>query len=419
MNQQFEMPTILRTRETHWRDLRQARSDGRVERVRRGFYVTVSRDRPAWEVARDRELAAIAAAAAALSCAYAFSHTTAARLLGLSTGPWDGVVHITTRRRHGSTARAGVQRHFSADPPTEFGAVGGLTTTIVERTIIDCARTLHPREALIVADSGLRRLAQMNRFERIESEQRQPAVRSALLALVEHGVGRPGFARAGIVLGNADGFSESPGESGCVGPIWPMACRPPICQLEVPTHAGVFYPDHAWRLSDFPGHTGEIRVLAEEYDGVAKYQARDDAVAARVLHTESRRDHARRSTGVFTEHRVASDVRRTRRDRLALDLQVQRLLARTQTAVSPRPSRPQARPQFVPSRCAQGCVSARRGAPQAAPSWHPTGQPTCEQTPQGRPYPAAGYVNPDDRNPLTSTNATRSPEIVGRGTSQD
>lgn len=132
MNQQFELPTILRARETHWRDLRQGRSDGRVERVRRGFYVTVSRDRPAWEVARDRELAAIAAAAAALSCAYAFSHTTAARLLGLSTGPWDGVVHITTRRRHGSTARAGVQRHFSADPPTEFGAVGGLTTTIAE-----------------------------------------------------------------------------------------------------------------------------------------------------------------------------------------------------------------------------------------------------------------------------------------------
>lgn len=214
MNQQFELPTILRARETHWRDLRQGRSDGRVERVRRGFYVTVSRDRPAWEVARDRELAAIAAAAAALSCAYAFSHTTAARLLGLSTGPWDGVVHITTRRRHGSTARAGVQRHFSADPPTEFGAVGGLTTTIVERTIIDCARTLHPREALIVADSGLRRLAQMNRFERIESEQRQHSVRSALLALVEHGVGRPGFVRAGIVLGNADGFRESPGESG-------------------------------------------------------------------------------------------------------------------------------------------------------------------------------------------------------------
>lgn len=86
---------------------------------------------------------------------------------------------------------------------------------------------------------------------------------------------------------------------------WPAD---PHCQLEVPTHAGVFYPDLAWRLPDFPGHKGETRVLTEEYDGVAKYQARDDAVAARAYRGKATRSRPTLD-GVFTEHRVAADVR--------------------------------------------------------------------------------------------------------------
>jgi very-short-patch-repair endonuclease len=120
-------------------------------RLRRGVYC------PADEYAGSEEhrfrLAVRAALAVAPPGAHA-SHTTAARLWRLARSglhPDDGLLHLSGPAR---VSLAGCVTHVAELGLTPLRP-GGMRATGLARTVVDCARVLPMREAVVVADSAL------------------------------------------------------------------------------------------------------------------------------------------------------------------------------------------------------------------------------------------------------------------------
>ncbi|WP_026551606.1 type IV toxin-antitoxin system AbiEi family antitoxin domain-containing protein [Arthrobacter sp. H20] len=194
-----------------------------------------------------------------------YSHTSAARVHGLHLWKVDDLIHLTqgfptTPHGHGPDVRA----HCSRLAPQDITSRGGLRITSLERTVVDCARVLPYRKALIVADHALR------------AGGNQPLMQNLTHQLSGH----KGVANARKVTVHASGLAESPGETLTRHFLHRMRLPMPEEQVPVRSRYGEHRLDFAWR---------EL-LLALEFDGRTKYFAY--APTDEVLFQERRREKA-------------------------------------------------------------------------------------------------------------------------------
>jgi very-short-patch-repair endonuclease len=247
---------------------------GKLLRLRRGAYVRTAdwRRRKPW----DQELLRIQAHQCSNSSGQAiYSHVSAARLHGCSA--WDGGphVHVTTpfspaQASSGADviAHGGqLDRHEIKETRTPWGSPARVTS--LERTVVDCARTLDFEKAVVIADQALRRGA-------------DPRIMQDYL---DSGRITRGARRLRRVLAAMDQRSESVGETRTRLLLAKLGIHDAELQLEVETPTGRYRGDFGW---------SERKVILE-FDGRAKYF--DYAPTDEVIFEERRREKALKAMG--------------------------------------------------------------------------------------------------------------------------
>jgi predicted transcriptional regulator of viral defense system len=253
-------------------DIKAALRSGRWLRLRKGVYTT--RDRLAAADDRERHLLDCVAVLLCLEPGPVLSHSSGARLHGLSVPRGETPdVRVTSvdqwRRGRGyRVARAAL-------PPGDVVPWSTFRTTTVARTLVDCGREWSQLHAVVAMDAalndGLVRRAEL-----------QEAVHSA-----RHRTGASAAARA---LGLSDGRAESPLET--EGRLALLAAGLPAPELQVELHdaRGFVARVDAWY---------DDAALALEFDGRVKYQdPRDDRSPGDVLWEEKRREDRARALDV-------------------------------------------------------------------------------------------------------------------------
>ncbi|WP_157257368.1 MULTISPECIES: hypothetical protein [unclassified Oerskovia] len=267
-----QVPPALRYEPATRARLERSRRAGQVVRVRPGVYLPL----PTGEGhARRREaevLASVRGVVERLATSYWLSHETAALLWGCWTWRLGRLVHVTqlanpSVRRDSDPA---TRRHWTALPERDRHDLDGIPVTSLERTVVDCARSLRPSSALVVADSALRLGADVRLLDQILDES----------------AGKRGVIQARQVLQLADARSESPGETLVRWFALDAGLPPLVPQFCVKTWRGEFRLDLAWP---------ELRV-GLEFDGVVKYAGGMGDPAGRLL-AEKKREDALREAG--------------------------------------------------------------------------------------------------------------------------
>ncbi|WP_278236680.1 hypothetical protein [Isoptericola sp. AK164] len=195
-----------------------------------------------------------------------FSHETAAVLLGCSLWHRPERVHVMRPYRRSGHASRDVQWHLGTVPAEELLRLRGLEVTTLARTVVDCALTSHPLQALVVADSALR--------------LDPPLDLTAAHHVLRRSRRRQGRARARWVLDHADGGSESPWETWTRYVCLRAGMPRPITQAPVRTRVRLYRCDLGW-----PEHGVYV-----EFDGRIKY-ARSGT--AELLREKKRSDDLR------------------------------------------------------------------------------------------------------------------------------
>ena len=239
------VPTIRLSRDYQRAVVAAKRRQGTWDRLTRGASVPASSLRP-----EERALATIAAVHERLVQPHWFSHESAALIWGLPLWQTPTLTHVRQRGRPGPGRDRAVLRHGGPVDDIRLTAVGHLPVTDLVQTMVDCARTLPPLSGLVVADAALR----------------AGADRAAALSMLDEMGGRPGVARARVVVDLADDGAESPGETATRFVLLRDGLPRPATQVPVVTRAGTYFADVGW---------DEWRVLLE-YDGQAKYRSRAD-----------------------------------------------------------------------------------------------------------------------------------------------
>jgi len=241
---------------------------GHWTRIRRGTYVAaeVWRDLSPEEKHRLR----VRAVSLRLGPMSVVSHHSAAVLLGLRLHaiPLD-VVHVTHPRGGGSARReADVQHHEAVLPTQDVVRTAGLPLTSPVRTALDLAR-LVPHGSGVCAMDGV--LA-------------NGVSRADLLAAHVRHLDWPGSRAAGRALAEADGGSESVGETLQRLELAAVGWAPDTLQHPIRTDIGTVRTDFAW----------PSRRLAGEFDGRVKYERllRLGEAASDVVVRERRRELA-------------------------------------------------------------------------------------------------------------------------------
>ncbi|MFP3712879.1 hypothetical protein [Puerhibacterium sp. TATVAM-FAB25] len=265
------LPTLLTGTVAEAVDLLAAADEG-FHRLRPGFYATSDPAAPPATTRRELVLARVAATYRTLASEYWFSHETAALLHGLWTYRLHDRVHLTqlyppqVRRDDASYEhRYRLTRHWTPLPRRDRTTVAGLPVTSVERTAVDCARSLRPAAALVVVDCALRHGADPRLLEQLLDESR----------------GKRGVVQARRIIALADPGAESPGESLARFLLVEAGLPRPQTQVRVRTALGDRWIDVGWP---------EARV-GVEFDGEVKYTdlARGDPGEVR------RREHERQA----------------------------------------------------------------------------------------------------------------------------
>jgi hypothetical protein len=245
---------------------------------------------------------------------HVFSHATAALLLGCRVWTVPDRTHLYQSYRASGRAAKDIVRHTGVVLPEQVVIVEGLPVTSLARTVVDCALSLHPLEALVIVDSAL-----------------QLGVRREdLLRMLEARAGRRGIRRALLVVGLGEAGVQSAWETWVRYEILRAGLPRPTTQMSVETDLGLFHTDLGY----------ERWALGIEFDGLAKY--RPDGVRpghdpAREYMNEKARAEAIRRAGVAVEHVSASD----RRDVPALIARLARHLPpAVVSAARPHPSLP-------------------------------------------------------------------------------
>ncbi|MFC7879729.1 hypothetical protein [Isoptericola sp. NPDC057391] len=255
-----------------------AEVDAELTRLRPGLYVPASPDRVEARARRDLVLARVAAAWSSLDSDVWFSHETAALLHGMWTFRLADRVHLTqlyppqVRREDDSwDHRFLVSRHWTPLPERDRGEAGGLPVTSMERTAVDCARTLSFEAALVVMDCALRHGADRSLVRRILDESR----------------GKRGVVQARRVLDLADAGAESPGETLTRCGLIEAGLPRPTTQIPVLTSLGPRWLDLGWPAAK----------VGIEFDGEVKYTELADGDPDRVRRRERARQLAIEAEG--------------------------------------------------------------------------------------------------------------------------
>lgn len=281
------------------RSLRAALADGSLERIRPGAYLPTAPGQSRWQQRERRLLGRIAAVHRQFRSELVISHTSAALLHGLWVADIDEDVHVTQEMKSPGRRSLGVHRHHDALPADDITVVDGIRVTSIERTVIDCARSRHPREGLVIADSGMRALLRPNRFEPEQFTAATDQLRAELRDRLESGPPR-GRRRARVVLEYADPLSESAPESMLRWIALAHGLPRPTVQMPVRTRLGTYYADMGWEVEVRQADgTVTIWLVLLEYDGVVKYVPVDAAdpssearAASDVVVAEKRREDA-------------------------------------------------------------------------------------------------------------------------------
>ncbi|MBO1267133.1 hypothetical protein J1902_03920 [Arthrobacter sp. PO-11] len=246
---------------------------GVLVRVRRGAYVPAE----LWHGAKpwERNMIAIQAHHLSTGGSSIYSHVSAARIHKCWVWDCSPLVHVTTpfnpaRGSSGPDVRA-YRSPLEPAELVEIPATSGrpVLATSLERTVLDCARTLEFERAVIIGDHALRMGA-------------DPV---HMLEAVTSGRIQRGAHRVRNVLEALDGASESPGESRTRILMVRAGIPAPTPQVEIPTAAGLFRADFAWKREK----------LILEFDGKDKYF--DYRPTELVLFEERQRETALRELG--------------------------------------------------------------------------------------------------------------------------
>lgn len=290
------LPPARLTSELGRRAARAALASGAFTTIRRGALVPTIEGSATWERTEAAALAAIAAVATKLTNGAAVSHASAALLHGLWVTALPDLPEVTQRTKQNSHGARTLKRYSCPKLPEDaVTEVDGVRVTTIERTIADCARLMHPRDALAVADSGMRALVRPDRARRDRDVGRIAELRGRLLDLVEHGPPR-GRRQARAVIAAADPYAESPRETVLRWIAVSRGLPAPSTQVEVRTREGTFYVDLGWRwVVPRADGTVDVVVLLVEYDGDLKYLpgegiVRDAAEASAAIVAEKRRE---------------------------------------------------------------------------------------------------------------------------------
>ncbi|WP_405058065.1 hypothetical protein OG474_35730 [Kribbella sp. NBC_01505] len=235
-------------------------------------------------VAADRAISACAQAAHPGSVV---GHFSAARLTGLSTwvdrarsaAPPDDAAWLTRppgsqrnqRRPNIVVRRAGL-------PPADLSRHGWLPVTSAARTVVDLARELPTREAIVTVDDALR----------------AGTTSAELTAVLERQEQWPGVRRARATIAFGDARAESPLES-----ITRIRCATgglPAPELQVQ-----FFDGFNWMPERVDLWWPEFRTAAEA-DGLAKYEAATAEERRHLLRLAHRRDQRLSDRGIELVH---------------------------------------------------------------------------------------------------------------------
>ncbi|MCM3662353.1 hypothetical protein M3148_15340 [Georgenia satyanarayanai] len=262
------LPRVTLSRDFGANAMRDAQRGGLV-RVSHGAFVEPLAEASTWAEADHLARARVAATAHRLTGRAVLSHESAALVHGLWLLRAPDQVHVTQEYRPRRQSVA-LTRHAGTLPPEDVTTVDGCSVTSVERTIVDCAKTLHPRDALVVADSGMRLLLDPRRDEPDAVAERAESLRGRLLALVDHGA-RHGRVRARAVTAHADPLSESPYETVIRWIAVSRGLPPPVLQMRFDVRGHTYYTDLCWRFDLEVDGSRFLLQLLGEYDGEVKY----------------------------------------------------------------------------------------------------------------------------------------------------
>jgi very-short-patch-repair endonuclease len=254
--------------------------NGRLIALSRGVYVRADAAKNARRKAGGDYQLQVASALAVVGSDCAVSHQSAARLLGIDllepagseviiTGPGDGGWH----------SRTGTHRYAIALPVDHVTTLFGFPVTTPARTVVDLARTLDFRAAVVAADSAL--------YKRLATKADLQAVAATLRR-------RPGIARAAQVIDFADERAESPLESVARVRLRDNRLPPPELQIQLGNdYEPIARVDFYWK---------DFRTAAEA-DGASKYD--EDPTRAR---RQLRRDALLRAEGYEIVHFTWQDI---------------------------------------------------------------------------------------------------------------
>jgi hypothetical protein len=234
----------------------------------------------------DQELAKIACAQAAHHGS-AISHFSAARLVGLRTwtdarrpsAPPADAVWLTrppTTRRNQRRPDVVVRRAGLA--VTDLSRHQGLLVTTAARTVVDLARELPFREAIVTVDHALRTGTSLAELE----------------AALERQTGWTGVRRARTALAFGDPRSESALESIARALFAAVGLPPPVLQAQ-------FWDGAYWMPERVDFWWPQFRTIGEA-DGLAKYDAHTAEERRRRMRNSHRRNQRLADRGVELVH---------------------------------------------------------------------------------------------------------------------
>ncbi len=234
-------------------------TSGKLRKVAPGFYVDAAEFHL---LDAKRQHSVRARAAAHIRRGSVVSHISAAAVHGLDL--WNTaleVVHLTVPGPTGGSRTS--TRHIHARKGIGSILVDGAPTTPLARTVLDCARSVDFRHAVVIGDSALR----ANRL-----------TMAALTGALDGSAGQTGIAAARRAVGSMDGLSESPGESLSRILFKQHGIPAPILQYVI-TELGVRV-DFYWE---------EFRIVGE-FDGVKKYGGKAEALVQEKVREDAIRD---------------------------------------------------------------------------------------------------------------------------------